>query len=241
MSTERYVLEIEGLRVEVRRKPIKNLHLSVYPPDGQVRVSAPEYLGDEAIRLAVIDKLGWIRRQQAKFQAQPRQSRREMVSGESHYFQGRRYLLEVIEADAPPVVQVNHRKLVLRVRPGTDRDKREAILYRWYRRQLKAQIPPLIAKWEPVIGVQVAEWGVKRMKTRWGTCNIEARRIWLNLELVKKPPRCLEYVLVHEMVHLLERHHNERFRALMSRFLPQWRFYRDELNSEPLAHENWTY
>ena len=241
MSTERYMMKIEGLRVDIKRKPIKNLHLSVYPPDGQVRVSAPEYLDDEAIRLAVIDKLGWIRRQQAKFQTQPRQSQREMVSGESHYFQGRRYLLEIEEINAPPVVWVKHHKLVLRVRPGTNRDKREAILYRWYRHQLKMLIPSLIVKWEAVIGVHIADWGVKRMKTRWGTCNIEARRIWLNLELVKKPPRCLEYVLVHEMVHLLERHHNERFRTLMDRFLPQWRLYRDELNSEPLAHEHWVY
>lgn len=151
------------------------------------------------------------------------------------------YLLDVVEVNAPPTVQVNHHKLVLRVRPGTDRDKREAVLYAWYRRQLKAQIPPLIAKWEPVIGVQVTDWGVKRMKTRWGTCNIQAQRIWLNLELAKKPPQCLEYVLVHEMVHLLERHHNERFQSLMDQFLPQWRHDRDLLNGEPLAHETWSY
>jgi predicted metal-dependent hydrolase len=242
MNTDRYTLEVEGVQVEVRRKDIKNLHLAVYPPEGRVRVSAPRYLGDEAVRLAVITKLGWIRRQQAKFRAQARQSQREMVSGESHYYWGRRYLLDVIEADAPPRVRLRgNRTLELRVRPGADRDKREAVLYRWYRARLKEAIPPLVAKWEPVVGVQVAEWGVKRMKTRWGSCNIQARRVWLNLELVKKPPVCLEYVLVHEMVHLLERLHNARFQAYMDKFMPQWRLYRDELNAAPLAYEHWTY
>jgi len=242
VNTKRYTLEIEGLPVEVWRKPIKNLHLAVYPPDGRVRVSVPEYMTDETVRLAVIARLGWIRRQQKKFRAQVRQSRREMVSGESHYYRGQRYLLDVIEEDAPPRVRLRgNRTLELRVRPGSDRDKREAVLYRWYRARLKEQIPPLIAQWEPLIGVQVAEWGVKRMKTRWGSCNIQARRIWLNLELIKKPPLCLEYVLVHEMVHLLERLHNERFRAYMDRFMPQWRLCRDELNAAPLAYERWTY
>ena len=242
MITERFIMNVQGLQVEVQRKPIKNLHLAVYPPDGRVRVSAPEFMGDEAIRLAVINKMGWIRRQQQRFRDQPRQSRREMVSGESHYYQGQRYLLSVVEKDAPPRVRIlNSRVLELQVRPGTNRDKREAILYAWYRAQLKEQIPGLIAKWEPIVGVQVAEWGVKRMKTRWGSCNIEARRIWLNVELIKKPPICLEYVLVHEMVHLLERHHNERFHALMTKFMPNWRHYRDILNSAPLAYEDWEY
>lgn len=242
MNTETCILNVQGIPVHVRRKPIKHLHLAVYPPDGHVRVSVPLYLSDEAVRLAVIDKLGWIRRQQARFQAQERQSRREMVSGESHYFEGKRYLLDVREVDARPHVWIaGPRTLAMSVRPGSDRDKREAVLYAWYRAQLKARIPPLIAQWEPVIGVQVAAWGVKRMKTRWGTCNIEVRRVWLNLELAKKPPQCLEYVLVHEMAHLLERHHNERFRALLDQTLPNWRHARDILNREPLAHEHWTY
>jgi len=242
MSTERSVIVVNSLPVEVVRKNIKHLHLAVYPPTGRVRVSAPTYMGDEAVRLAVISRWGWIRRQQAKFQAQARQSEREMVHGESHYFLGRRYRLMIEEKEAPPQVRVQgNKRLVLQIRPGTDAAKRRAILNAWYRAELKSRIPVLIAKWEPVIGVQVAEWGVKRMKTRWGSCNIQARRIWLNLELAKKPPHCLEYVLVHEMVHLLERHHNERFRILMDRFLPQWRLYRDELNSEPLAYEHWTY
>jgi len=242
MNTRRYFQDIGGLRVEVWRKPIKNLHLVVYPPDGRVRVSAPDYMSEEAVRLAVIDKLGWIRRQQERFCAQPRQSQREMVSGESHYYMGQRYLLDVVELDAPPQVRLrNSRTLELRVRPCADREKREAVLYRWYRARLKEQIPPLIAKWEPAIGLKVAEWRVKRMRTRWGTCNVQKGRIWLNLELVKKPPQCLEYVLVHEMVHLMERYHNDRFRLLMTQFMPQWQNYRDLLNAAPLAYERWEY
>jgi len=152
------------------------------------------------------------------------------------------YRLDVIEHNGPATVRLaNSTTLQLRVRPGTDRDKREEILHRWYRQRLREQIPPLIAKWEPKIGVEVADWGIKKMKTRWGTCTVEARRIWLNLELAKKPASCLEYILVHEMVHLLERHHNERFRALMDSFLPNWPLHRDELNRAPLAHEEWVY
>jgi predicted metal-dependent hydrolase len=207
-----------------------------------VRVAVPLRTTDETVRLAVISRLGWIRRQQNTLEQQERQSEREMVTGESHFVQGRRYRLDVIEQDAPASVVIRNRKtLELRVRPGTDRDKREDVLQRWYRHLLREQIPDLQAKWEPVIGVQVASCAIKRMKTRWGTCNIEQRRIWLNLELAKKPPACLEYILVHEMVHLLERHHNDRFLAYMNDFLPQWRLHREELSRAPLAHEDWEY
>jgi len=242
VTTERHQIKVRGIPVEVVRKDIKNLHLGVYPPHGRVRVAVPLRLDDEAVRLAVIARLEWIRRQQNGFEQQDRQSEREMVTGESHYVQGRRYRLNVIEVDGPAAVSLpNNRTLELRVRPGTSREKREAVLHRWHRRWLREQIPQLIAKWEPAIGVTVAEWGIKKMKTRWGTCNIEARRIWLNLELAKKPISCLEYILVHEMVHFLERHHNERFRALMDMLMPQWRLHRDELNRSPLAHEHWKY
>ncbi len=242
MNTEPGVIVVNAQPVEVVRKKIKHLYLSVYPPDGRVRVSAPVYVGDEAVRLAVLSRWDWIRRQQARFQAQPRQSEREMVHGESHYFMGRRYRLMIAEENAPPQVRVQgNNKLVLQVRPGTDAAKRRAILNAWYRAELKTRIPPLIAAWEPVIGVRVAAWGVKRMRTRWGSCNISARRVWLNLELAKKPPQCLEYVLVHEMVHLLERRHNDHFRALMSGFMPNWQHYRDLLNAAPLACEHWAY
>jgi predicted metal-dependent hydrolase len=228
--------------VEVVRKDIKNLHLGVYPPNGRVRVAVPLRLDDEAVRLAVISRLGWIRRQQDGFDQQERQSEREMITGESHYFQGRRYRLDVVEHEGPASISLaNSITMKLRVRPGTDRDKREAVLYRWYRHRLREQIPQLIVKWEPRVGVTVAEWGIKKMKTHWGTCNGKARRIWLNLELAKKTASCLEYILVHEMVHFLERYHNDRFRELMDGLMPRWRLHREELNRSPLAHEDWVY
>lgn len=235
-------LTVSGIDVQVVRKPIKNLHLGVYPPDGRVRVSAPMHLSDDNVRLAIISKLGWIRKKQAHFTAQPRQSRREMVSGETHFVFGRRYRLDVVERVGRHEVEIkNNSWLTLYVNPGTTRENRAKALDDWYRALLKERVPPLIEKWQPVMGVDVAEWRVRKMKTRWGTCNIGARRIWLNLELAKKPPECLQYIVVHEMVHLLERYHNDNFRAHMDRFLPQWRLHRDVLNSSPLADETWEY
>ena len=242
MTTEAKTLVVSGIRVEVVRKAIKNLHLGVYPPHGRVRVAAPRVIGEEAIRLAVIDKLGWIRRQKAMFAEQPRQSQREMVNGESHYFLGQRYRLRVHEQDAPARVAVRGiASLDLFVRPGTTADQREAVLLRWHREQLKALIPPLLEKWQPTLGVQVADWGIKKMKTKWGSCNPASRRVWFNLELAKKPVQCLEYIVVHELAHLLERHHNERFAALIEAHIPQWRQYREMLNQAPLGHEEWGY
>ncbi len=237
--SETSCVEVGGIEVEVIRKDIKNLHLSVRPPDGLVTLSAPRYVDDDAVRLALVSRLGWIRKKRRMFQEGERQPKREIVSGESHYFRGRRYRLEVEERDGPYRITTSGERLRMRVRCGTDREGRERALNAWYRRHVKDEILALVRKWEPVMGVSVAEWGVKRMKTKWGSCNIRDRRVWLNLELAKKPPHCLEYVLVHEMVHLLERHHNERFRALMDKLLPQWRLYQDELNRAPLAHEEW--
>jgi predicted metal-dependent hydrolase len=235
-------ITVNGLVVDVVRKDIKNLHLAVYPPNGRIRVAAPLRVDDEAVRLAVISRLAWIKRQQSKFDGQERQSAREYVSRESHYYQGNRYLLNVVYHDAPPKVVIrNKTTLDLFVRTGSDTAQRERALLAWYRKRLKHMIPPLIAKWEAIIGVEVADWGVKQMKTRWGTCNIEARRIWLNLELIKKPVHCLEFIVVHEIVHLLERHHNDRFVAHMDKFMPQWRLFRDELNRAPLGHATWDY
>jgi len=235
-------LTVSGIPVEVVRKDIKNLHLGVYPPAGRVRVAAPLVVSDEAVRLAVIDKLGWIRRQRAQFAAQPRQSPREMVNRESHYVLGRRYRLRVHEQDAPPRVAVRGvATLDLFVRPGATPAQCEAVLMNWYREGLKTLIPPLLERWQPILGVQVADWGVKKMKTKWGTCSIEARRIWVNLELAKKPEPCLEYIVVHELMHLLERHHTERFTALMDRHLPDWRVRREVLNGAPLGGEAWGY
>lgn len=242
MATESHRITVSGIAVEVVRKDIKNLHLGVYPPNGRVRVAAPLVVSDEAVRLAVIDKLAWIRRQKASFAQQPRQSEREMVNGESHFFLGRRYRLRVHEQDGPARVALRGiASLDLFVRPSSKAEQREAVLLRWYRDQLKALIPPLLEKWQPKLGVQVAAWGVKRMKTKWGSCNVDARRLWLNLELAKKPPQCLEYIVVHELVHLLERHHNARFTALMDEFLSGWRSSRDRLNRAPLGHESWDY
>ena len=235
-------ITVDGLVVDVVRKNIKNLRLAVYPPDGRVRVTVPLRVDDETVRRFTISKLAWIHRQQAKFAAQERPLPRTFTSGESHYYQGNRYLLEVVYHNGPPAVMVRDKStLELRVRTGSDAAQRERVLLAWYRRQLKAAVPTLVAKWEAILGVQVVEWGIKRMKTRWGTCNLKARRIWLNLELVKWPVRCLEYIVVHEMVHLLEHKHDAAFVAHMDRYLPQWRLVRDELNRGPLAHETWVY
>lgn len=242
MTIEKQQMIVSGIDIDVVRKNIKNLHLGVYPPVGRVRVATPLHINDEAVRLFIISRLSWIKRQRAKFENQERQSAREYVTGESHYYQGQRYLLDVREQAGPPAVYLrNNRTIDLRVRPGSTTVERERVLLAWYRRQLKEQIPPLLAKWEAILGVDVAEWRVKHMKTRWGTCTIETRRIWLNLELIKKSTSCLEYIVVHEMVHLLERHHNERFIAYMNRFLPLWQHYREELNQAPLGHETWEY
>ena len=242
MITERRKITVNGLPVYIVRKAIKNLHLGVYPPHGRVRVAVPLAVSDNAVRLAVIGKLGWIKRQRERFDAQLRQSVREMLSGESHYFLGQRYRLSVVKYDGPAKVIVrNSSRIELHVRCELDAKQRERVLQRWYRRQLKELIPPLLQKWETKLDFQADQWAIKKMKTKWGACNVEARRIWLNLELAKKPTDCLEYIVVHEMVHLLERRHNDLFIAYMDRFLPQWRTYRDVLNRAPLAHEDWAY
>ena len=241
-DTQSFQMIVGGLTVEVVRKAIKNLHLGVYPPHGRVRVAAPLVVSDEAVRLAVIGKLAWIKRQQAKFEAQPRQSQREMVGGESHYFLGQRYRLRVMEHQgASKVVLCNKTFMDLYVRPEVGAEHREQVLLRWYRRQLRALIPFLLEKWQAVLGVQAAAWGIRKMKTKWGACNVEARRIWLNLELAKKPVLCLEYIVVHELVHLLERHHTDRFMAIMDKHMPQWRLHREELNRAPLGQVTWEY
>lgn len=242
MTTDSHELHISGLRVSVVRKGIKNLHLGVYPPDGRVRVAVPLTVSDEAVRIAVIGKLRWIRRQQAAFEGQARQSRREMLAGESHYYLGRRYRLAVSTTQGKSEVTIRNRNtLELRGSPSMTPDQRERVLAHWYRERLRALATPLIEKWQGILGVTVEEWGIKKMKTKWGSCNANARRIWLNLELVKKPPECLEYLIVHELTHLLVRHHDDRFHALMDKHLPRWQAIRKILNAAPLAHEVWDY
>ncbi|MDO6462077.1 SprT family zinc-dependent metalloprotease [Granulosicoccaceae sp. 1_MG-2023] len=234
-------MEIGSIVMQINRKAIKHLHISVLPPDGRVRISAPETMSDTAIRMAVISRIPWIRKQQSDFARQPRQSDREMVSGESHYLWGRRYRLDVIERPGRHEVSHGKDRLQLYVGPGTSRDNRAQVLDTFYRQALKARVAELLPVWQQRADVDVAAWGVKRMKTKWGSCNTQARRIWLNLELAKKPPECLEYILVHELVHLLERNHNERFKAHMDRLLPDWRERRTLLNLMPLAHNHWIY
>jgi predicted metal-dependent hydrolase len=239
MNTDRQIT-VSGISVQVVRKPIKNLHLGVYPPEGRVRIAVPLAMSDNAIRLAIVGKLAWIKRQRARFEAQPRQPRREMVSGESHYFLGRRYRLRIVLENGPAKVFIRNRSTIeLHIARQATAAQREKTLRNWYRQQLRSLIPPLLANWQSILGLRVSEWGIRRMKTKWGTCNPKAGRIWLNLELAKKPRQCLEYIVVHEMAHLITRYHDDRFVAIMSRHLPHWERYRDELNAAPLSHETW--
>ena len=235
-------ITINDLSIDVVRKNIKNMHLSVYPPLGRVRIAAPLNIDDEAVRLFAISKLSWIKKNKRKFENQDRQSPRKFAERESHYFQGKRYLLRVIEHNAPSKVQLKTKTYIdLFVRPETSIEQRQIILNEWYRKELKKQIPLIIKKWEKIIKVVVNDWGVKQMKTKWGTCNIEEKRIWINLELAKKPSQCLEYIVVHEMIHLLERHHNDRFLYYMDKYMPQWKLYKEELNRMPVSHGEWEY
>lgn len=233
---------INDIIIDVVRKNIKNLHLAVYPPEGRIRIASPLNVTDEAVRLFAISKMPWIKKNQAKFKTQQRQPERRYITGESHYFQGQRYLMNVVTHSGNPKVVIRSKKYIdLYVKEGYSQEQRENVMTNWYRKNLKEQIPAIIYKWEKIIGVNVNQWEVKRMKTRWGTCNREAKRIWLNLELAKKPEHCLEYIIVHEMIHFLERNHTEKFVAYMGKFMPNWKTLKDRLNSSPLKQEQWSY
>ena len=235
-------MTVNGLAVRVIRKKIKNLHLAVYPPDGSVRIAVPEIIDDEAVRMAIISKFGWIKRQIKSFADQSRQSVRELITRESHYYLGRRYLLDIVYTEKRPFIEIRNKKtLVLSINKDTGLEEREKLLLHWYRKELKQILPSIIRKWETISGLQVNAYGIKRMKTKWGSCNPIPKRIWLNLELIKKPINCIEYIVVHEMVHFLERTHNDQFVSHMDRIMPQWRTIKKELNQAPLAHENWKY
>lgn len=223
-------MEISGVKIEVIKKKIKNIHLSVLPPLGRVRISAPIGTNDETIKLFAIKKIGWIKKQIQKYKNQPRQSEREYVSGESHYLWGRRYRLELKYTKKANKVETKGSKLVLTVREASTQEQREKIMNEWYRAELKAKLPALIEKWEKIIGVKINDFGVKNMRTKWGTCNVKDKRIWINLQLAKKPVACLEYIVVHELVHLLEKNHTPVFIEYMDKFLPGWRVTKDELN-----------
>jgi predicted metal-dependent hydrolase len=239
MSTTSAYLSVRGIDVDVVYKDIKNLHIGVYPPLGRVRVAAPLRLDDDRVRLAVIQRLPWIKKQREQLRSADRQTKREMVTGESHYIWGIRHRLRVVERPGRAHVELDGDRLLLYVPAGMDADARLAALQRWQREQLRQRIPTLIAQWEPVIERTVTKWSIRRMKTRWGSCNRDTGHLWFNLELAKKHPACLEYIVVHEMTHLIERGHGARFIQLMDKFLPDWRARRDQLNAAPLADEQW--
>ncbi|MBC7963306.1 MAG: M48 family metallopeptidase [Steroidobacteraceae bacterium] len=238
MSTQ---IKLGEITVNVVQKDIKNLHPSVYPPTGKVRISAPLQMDLDTIRVFAITKLGWIKKQQQKLREQVRETPREYLDRESHYLWGKRYLFKVEEKDSAAYVSLKHNKMVLHIRPDTSDERKQDLLAEWYREKLKEVVPALIAKWEPLMGVRVEKTFFQRMKTKWGSCNNRSRNIRLNTELAKKPLECLEYVVVHELVHLLEPSHNSRFIALMDQFMPSWRNHREELNRSPLGHEEWGY
>ncbi|RBA31233.1 metal-dependent hydrolase [Dietzia maris] len=239
MSTANAHLTIRGIDIDVIYKDIKNLHIGVYPPLGRVRVAAPNRLDDDQVRLAVIQRLPWIKRQRDKLRSAERQSEREMVTGESHYVWGVRRRLKVVERPGRAHFEIDGERLILYVPANTSPDMRRDYLDKWYRAQLRQEIPVLIAKWERRLNVIVPKWSIRRMKTKWGSCNRETRHIWFNAELGKKHPECLEYIVVHEMMHYFERSHGERFTSLMDQYLPDWRIRREQLNAAPLSVEDW--
>ena len=234
-------IKLGDIAVDVVLKDIKNVHLSVYPPSGRIRIAAPEHMNLDTIRVFAVSKLAWIKKQQKKLREQERETFREYLDRESHYVWGKRYLLRIVEVEAAPTVELKARNMILRVRPGANAEARGATVSKWYREQLKTAIPDLLAKWEPVIGVNVERVFVQKMKTKWGSCNPDRRSVRFNTDLAKKPSYYLEYILVHELTHLLEKTHNDRFTALMDQFMPQWREYREMLNTSPLTHEDWGY
>ena len=234
-------IKLGDIAVDVVLKDIKNVHLSVHPPTGRVRISAPKRMSIDTIRIFAISKLDWIKQQQTKLREQERETPRDYVDRESHYVWGKRYLLTVSESDEPPSIELKHNRVLLRIRPRTDAAKRQALVEDWYRTQLKQAVPPVLARWQPRLGVRVERFFVQRMKTMWGSCNHTARTIRLNTELAKKPVECLEYLVVHELVHLLEPTHNTRFVALMDTFMPTWQFHRQVLNRLPVRQEKWSY
>jgi predicted metal-dependent hydrolase len=232
-------ITIGDLSIQVTRKTIKNVHLTVHPPDGKVTLSAPSATRLDVARAYAITRLKWIRDQQKKLKAQARETPRAFIERESHYLWGRRYLLTIAYREAKPSVTLDHKRITLTVRPGSDEAKRAAVIHDWHKSLLHEVVPELITKWSRVLKVSVADYYLQRMKTKWGSCNHRAGNIRLNTELVKKPKDLLEYVVVHEMVHLLEPTHSERFQTILQKHYPTWREARAELNELPLAAEKW--
>ena len=234
------MIRIGDLAIHVTRKAIKNVHLSVHPPHGRVTLAAPTATRLDVARAYAITRLGWIQAQQQKLASQARETPRRFVARESHYLWGRRHLLTVVHKDARPAISLDHKRITLSVRPGADTAKRADVIHEWHKSLLHAVVPALIKKWEPRLKVNVAGYFLQRMKTKWGSCNHQAGHIRLNTELVKKPKDLLEYVVVHEMAHLLAPTHSERFVAILDKHYPTWREARVELNELPLAAEAWS-
>lgn len=232
-------LDLRGTEIEVVRRDIKHVHLTVHPPAGRVRIAAPRGTKLDSLRLFAIQKLGWIRTQQTRMQAQERETERAYVDRENHFVWGRRCLLRVEEVNEPPRVEARPRTLVLRVRPGARRDRREAVIEAWYRQQVREAAEPRIDHWVRRLGLQRPTVSVQRMRTKWGTCNRASGRLRLNTWLAKKPPECLDYILLHELVHLIEPDHGAGFVALMNKHMPSWRRVRDRLNRLPIGPESW--
>ncbi|NOZ13118.1 MAG: M48 family metallopeptidase [Acidobacteria bacterium] len=232
MTQSGYFLTVAGIPVLLERKPVKHLRIKVRPPEGRIQLSVPLQMSDDAVRKAVLSKINWIRKQRLHFSAQLRTLPLEYKDGEKIPFKGREYELTLIEQQGRSCVEVTEPRLIrLCVRPGSSRDARRKVMDDWYRRELKKTAAPLMGKWQQIMGVQAGEWRIKRMKTRWGSCNTRARRIWINLELIKLPVYLLEVIVVHELTHLLEPSHNKRFKTLMSRFLPDWQKRQKALKS----------
>jgi len=240
MSTNQSLLQVGGVEAIVLYKPVKNLHLNILPPTGRVRVTAPQNMNDDAIRTFLATRISWIKKMQSKFVRQERQTPREYASGESHYLFGSRYRLEIIEHDSRPKIEIKGKnKIVFYVKPETKTLKREKIMQEWYRDKLREYLDKTLPKWEKKIGTKAKFWGIRRMKTRWGTCNHKDKNVWFNLELAKIPEHCINYVIAHELIHLVEEKHSSRFTKLMDTYLPKWKNTKEELNQLILAHEDW--
>ena len=242
MTTKSYKLQVQDLQIDVNPKDIKNLHISIMPPDGRIRVSCPFSMSEESVRLSIVSKLSRIRKEQRSFAEYVRESKKEMISGESHYVDGNRHILEFVEVKESPSISIKNKKnIILKARPNSTRENREKIMHEWLRNRMYENLEGLIIKWEGIIGIKASYYGIRRMRTKWGSCNSEEKRIWLNLELAKKSPQCLEYVLVHEMIHILEPKHNDRFFSLLDEYMPSWRIHKEMLDEPPLVHVNWDY
>lgn len=237
MSIKEEQIQVLNLTIDVVKKDIKNMHLAVYPPTGRIRIASPKDLNDEAIRLFAISKIRWIKKHQKNFYEQLRETPREYITGESHYFDGKRYLLRVIERYGKHELKIKSKSyLELYVSPIATIEAKEKVFNEWYRDHLKQILPDIIRNWEEKTSLNCEYWDIKKMRTRWGSCNVEKRKILLNLELAKKPRHCLEYVIVHELMHFYERNHNDNFKALLDKFMPNWRTYKRDLNELPVGY-----